>query len=387
MHNLLVHSLAVFVTGALASYAPDDGGTDLIVNTRDEPVNILEVCDKDFVAFDGIQARAMLYCGTEDLQRETARGPISYPGYRRLVIAQHGRRPDARMYFDRTQSVAEEVGVDHETFIVAPQLLRFEDAWASNYDAIAGFIEGWHMRWNHLWVLGARSIKLDAADFGRSSYEMLNAVINQGVARLPDLEEVVVFGQSGGGQLVNRYAAASLLNVPRGVRVRYVPMNPRSWLYLDDSRPFPELALAPDPEGGVLGPVDPESIDLHAECPGFNDYHLGLDKLEKISYFGDHGLTAQILRSKYMYQRVIYMVGEHDTSDPDGSFTCTTRVQGLNRNERAKAYYNHVRAFFYPIAVNHTFHEIPGSDHGIADMIKSQCARRWIFDDPTAVCE
>jgi hypothetical protein len=372
----------LLVTGCVELEAPttEPGAAHRTIDdtkVSEEPKPRMEVCDRDFVVSEGKQSRALLYCATEEVHQGTA-APRLLPGYRRLVITQHGRGGDARWYFNTTTDLAKDYG---GTFVVAPQLINLDEV-LGTYSSAAGFVPGWHFEWNNSWPLGGRSRGV-AGDLRRTSYELLDQLIAAAAVRLPDLQEIVIVGQSAGGQLANRYGAANQAKFPPHVRVRYVAMNPQSWLYLDDTRPYPELGVE---QGGILNP-DLGDLDLAAECPLYNDYHTGLDKLELERYFKDRGITAVTVRSQLKTRWMIKMVGELDTDDPDdGAFQCRYRVQGLNRNERAKAYHDHVTAFYAPLAVNNYLFEVPGVAHGHVKMYTSDCGRRWIFDDMAAPC-
>jgi hypothetical protein len=355
-----------------------------IAATEDEPKQEeplkprMEVCDRELVVSEGKQSRALLYCATDDVHQGT-QAPKLLPGYRRLVVTQHGRGGNARWYFNTTADLAKDY---RGVFVIAPQLINLDEV-LEKYSSAAGFVPGWHFEWKNMWPLGSLSIG-GATDLRRTSYELLDQLIAAAIVRLPDLQEVVIVGQSAGGQLVNRYGATNQLSYPVGVRIRYIPMNPQSWLYLDDDRPYPELA---EPEQGDIFNPNPEEFDFVAACPEYDDYYTGLQKLDSWPYFESKGITAHTVRSQLKTRWMIKMVGELDTEDPDdGKFNCRFRVQGLNRNERAKAYHDHVTGFYVPLAVNNYLFEVPGATHGHLKMYKSDCGRRWIFDDLSKPC-
>lgn len=375
---LLLASLTL-VTGCVGF---DDPDTEL-ATTEDRAALTIEprlmpVCDRELVVNDKAGTMALLYCATGDIQAQGTAPPPSYPGYTRLVITQHGRGGDAKKYFETTSDLAAEYR--ERTFVIAPQLLSMAEV-LKDYVGTSGFQQGWHFQWGGLWPLGGLSRTANGEPFARSSYELYDQVIAAAVPLLPDLKEIVVVGQSAGGQLVNRYAASNQVTFPPGVNVRYLPMNPQSWLYLSAERPFPELALA----GQGLGPNDPGPVDLPAVCPQYNEYWTGLDKLDW-SYFATQGIKASTIISQFKSRKVINMVGELDTANPDPVFDCRYAVQGKHRNQRAKAYYAHVMSFYAPVAANHRLFEVPNVAHGHVAMYTSPCGRRWIFDDLAQVC-
>lgn len=372
-HKLMLTSLTL-LAGCLGV---DDPATSEEASEVFLPRNVMRVCDREFVVNDAKASMALLYCATGDLQPQGSGAPPSYPGYRRLVIAQHGRGGDARKYFETTSNIAADY---RGTFVIAPQLLRLSEP-LKNYDGIVGFVPGWHFQWGANWPLGAESKSDGNAPFTRSSYELYDQLITTALTRLPDVREVVIVGHSAGGQLVNRYAASNPVKFPPGVNVRYIPMNPQSWLYLSKERPFPERALL----GGDIGPEEPGPINLDLACPTYNQYWTGLEKLDW-PYFTTHGIKANTIISQFKSRKVINMVGALDTKDPDPAFDCRFAVQGKNRNERGKAYYDHVMKFYAPIAANHLFFEVPNTGHSHEKMFDSNCGRRWIFDDFAKPC-
>lgn len=373
IHHLLFAALTL-TGGCVALDEPlAEESSDLTIG-----LELMPVCDRDFVVHDGADAMALLYCATGPLQSQRSAPRPYYPGYRRLIISQHGRGGDARMYFEAMSNLAAEYR--EPAFVIAPQLLRISEVYGK-YGGVSGFVPGWHFQWNSSWPLGALSLSDGGAPFTRSSYELVDRLVEAAIPLLPDLEEVVIVGQSAGGQLVNRYAASNQVVYPAGVNVRYIPMNPQSWLYLDGTRPYPERAF----EGDFNAPIDPDAVDLAKACPNYNDYHTGLEKLTW-SYFVDRGIKPSTIISQFKSRKVINMVGELDTEEPDGGFVCRYEVQGANRNERAKAYYAHVMDFYAPIAANHLFFEVAGVSHGHKKMFPSPCGRRWIFDDLAAAC-
>jgi len=77
-----------------------------------------------------------------------------------------------------------------------------------------------------------------------SSFEVLDHLLDlyAGSHVLPALEEVVVWGFSAGGQMINGYTAASEVHAVlerRGLRVRYVIMSPSNFLHFSSDRVLP----------------------------------------------------------------------------------------------------------------------------------------------------
>jgi pimeloyl-ACP methyl ester carboxylesterase len=81
----------------------------------------------------------------------------------------------------------------------------------------------------------------------------------------PNLEAVIVAGQSAGGQFVQRYALTSLLPETLGL-VHFVVANPSSYAYLDASRPTP-AALPTKFAAGARGFASPPQKGAAAFAP------------------------------------------------------------------------------------------------------------------------
>jgi len=81
----------------------------------------------------------------------------------------------------------------------------------------------------------------------------------------PNLKQVVVFGHSGGGQVVQRYAIAvkgDQVLLREGIGVRYVVAKPVLIRYFSKERPEPAIA---------------------ASCNGYNSWKFGMDERHFIS--------------------------------------------------------------------------------------------------------
>lgn len=367
---LLLASLTA-ISGCLGLDEVEPSEREVSSQLTDLPGKLMQVCDRDFVVGDKQDEMALLYCATGPIQRQGTAPPPSYPRYRRLVIAQHGRGGDARKYFETITNLA--AGYREPTFVIAPQLLNPAEV-MKQFDGTFGFLQGWHFQWGSQWAIGGLSSAANGEPFTRSSFELYERVIAAAIPLLPNLKEIVIVGHSAGGQLVNRFAASNVIKFPQGVNVRYIPMNPQSWLYLSGERPYPLPVID--------GDLD---VSLHTMCPAYNQYWTGLDNLT-FTYFTDRGIKANTIIGQFKSRKVINMVGELDTDNPDPEYDCRYAVQGWHRNQRAKAYYAHVMNFYAPFAANHLLFEVPNAGHSHVQMFGSACGRRWIFDDLAQVC-
>jgi hypothetical protein len=190
------------------------------------------------------------------------------------VIVVHGTLRDADAYYDRLVASASAEDRLDDTLLLAPNFrTQDEDPDADeHYWSSSG------------WKIGHKSLD----DPGRfSSFEAMNELLEQAcsAALFPALRSVVIIGHSAGGQFVNRYAAGGAGCSNPDVEIRYVVMNPSSYLYVSALRRA---------SGG--------EFHIPATCPGYDDYKYGLRDLN--TYMGRVG-EAQ-LRSN-LFSRATYL--------------------------------------------------------------------------------
>src|SRR5262249_30759927 len=151
--------------------------------------------------------------------------------------------------------------------------------------------------WNSPWRDGARSSSTSAHPRADrvSSYTVLDALLSAiaDSGNFPNLNTVVVSGHSAGGQLTQRYAAANTgeadLTGDLGLAVRYVPMNPSSYLYLDGRRWDPDAGAFTVPTG----------------VPGYNNYPYGLDNILTPEYAYVASVGPDTIRAQYAQRQVV----------------------------------------------------------------------------------
>ena len=134
---------------------------------------------------------------------------------------------------------------------------------------------------------------------------------------------VVVFGNSAGGQFVNRYAAVGRgpdILAARGLRVRFVVANPSTYLYFGRERP-------------VTVPDD----------AGINDWRYGFDHAP--AYVTAAAESPRRSLERYLARDVAIVLGDLDN---DGAsllleVSPAAMAQGANRLDRGLRYGQHVR--------------------------------------------
>jgi len=290
---------------------------------------------------------------------------------RRILFFQHGVNDNAVAYFGYAHYAARQAGRLDETLIISPQLLgddKLQSAPPTNMIYWTG---------GRFW--GGLSASA-SAPYPRSerlsSFALLDSLLSQlttNTALFPQLEEIVISGHSGGGQFVNRYAATSpfertMLPPGRGIIMRYVVMNPSSYMYFDRKRYDPTTLNL---NAGIINFVEPS-----APSADYNEYGYGLEALyEYPSQVGSNNMVAQ-----YPNRKVIYMAGADDTSNADLDTSAAGMLEGANRYERSLIYYAHLKDHFNAMNLpGHRFAIIPGVGHDGFGMITSADGLRYHF--------
>jgi hypothetical protein len=275
----------------------------------------------------------------------------------RAVIIFHGKGRNVEGYFKALRSAAPDL---RHVILLAPQFLREEDAKAHR---LPKEVLRWHEgSWSAGWPAESPA--------AISTFSVIDVLLSDlgNRARFPNLNTVVLFGHSGGGQLLNRYAivgTAPAALTAAGIHVRFVIANPSSYFYFTDDRPQLDGTLAP-----FRG----------AACPEFNRWRYG--PLRAPDYVVDSSPEAwQKRESRYAHSDTIYLLGEEDT-DPkqrDLDTSCGGEAQGPERLDRGKAYFLYLKG-------RHAedFHQqlwfVPGVAHVGSRMVESPCGVAAAFD-------
>ena len=169
---------------------------------------------------------------------------------------------------------------------------------------------------------------------------------------------VVVFGNSAGGQFVNRYAAVGRgpdVLAARGLRVRFVVANPSTYLYFGRDRPVP----VPD-------------------AAHVNDWRYGFDRAPGY-------VDANPGRSleRYLGRDVTIVLGELDN---DGAsllleVSPAAMAQGANRLDRGLRYDKDVRGLARAAGLpfRHRLIRLTGVGHTAADVLAAERTREIVF--------
>jgi hypothetical protein len=203
--------------------------------------------------------------------------------------------------------------------------------------------------------------------------KMLEHICDSG--HFPNLKRIVILGHSGGGQLVNRFAASSPFQ-RHGIPIRYIVMNPSSYLYFDGARV----------RSGTTDEFVVPSAATVRQCPGYNNYGYGPDNL--YDYHEENGTNAGRMIDRYRSRNVIHLSGALD-NDPNGEgldTDCEAMLQGANRLDRGTIYFNYLQYAFGPVILDRQRRDIvPNTGHNGRDMITSDIGVNYIFEEFTGV--
>jgi pimeloyl-ACP methyl ester carboxylesterase len=281
-----------------------------------------------------------------------------HPGIRRAVIMIHGRLRNADAYFQLAGQARDAAGdAGRDTVLIAPQFLAAADVAAHRLPP-----DTLHWDWTG-WMGGEAAL----GPAPLSSFDVLDAMLDALARRerFPALASIVVAGHSGGGQVVQRYAA-----VARGgdalqdLGLRYVVANPSSYVYFDRQRPAPR---------GGFAPCDA------ARCPGFNDWKYGLERLPA---YARQASSPQMLEEAYVRRDVTVLLGgaDCDPAHPALDTSCAAQAQGAHRLERGLAYARYMRQR-HPAGLRHRTLVVEGMGHDGAGMFTSPEGVASLFGD------
>ena len=267
----------------------------------------------------------------------------------RAVLVVHGTQRDAGRYFDSTVASAIAAHRFQDVLVLAPNFRTLEDHPAP----------GEHYWSSQGWKTGDQS--RDAGQISSFSVidELLATVCPKKPEVFPNLDTVTIIGHSAGGQFVNRYAAGGAGCLNRAVEVRYVVMNPSSYLYVDARR---KSALKRGFDRGAPG------------CELYDEYKYGLEDLN--SYMQRVGKAR--LRTRLFTRRTYYLAGTDDVRTGGSLDTgCEANLQGPNRLIRFENYREYQRLFKEWTGA--VFILVPGVGHDGSKMLASDSARRIMF--------
>ena len=274
----------------------------------------------------------------------------------RVVLILHGVNRNAKDYFATGRDALAAAGDDARgTALLVPQFLTETDVSAHG---IADDVLRWHgARWEGgLAAVGPVPV---------SSFAALDAILARlaDAKAFPKLQQVVVAGHSGGGQVVQRYAVVGdggAALEARGVHLRYVVANPSSYLWFTAERPQPDTGSCPDANRWKYG--------------------FGGDVPPYVTQ------DAAALERRYVQREVVYLLGGADTDPhhPALDVSCAGEAQGAWRYVRGLNYF-HMLQSRDGDRLRHRVLTVDGVGHDERRMFMSACGMAALFDRPGCV--
>jgi hypothetical protein len=276
---------------------------------------------------------------------------------KRILISIHSSGFDALEYYDSAQAAVEKwPGALAETLIVAPQF--FEKP------AVPGPIPADLLYWRVSPFRGSSrgAIGPNEKAVSVSVFDVMDDWLASlaDPKRFPQLRDIVLFGHSGGGQLVQRYALVGKFEPRSGVRLRYVVSAPSSYAY-------------PSGERYHLRTKKFTVLDAQARsaCPDYNKWGYGLEA--PYTYFSD--VPAETIGKRYGERWVFYLCGANDNDPNDDAIgkSCGAMLQGRHRLERMQVFAAYLKQKYGAAATRrHHFAVVPKMGHfGRGNMLSS----------------
>ncbi|MBK25276.1 MAG: hypothetical protein CME70_14875 [Halobacteriovorax sp.] len=286
----------------------------------------------------------LTYYSTHDLKSSSTE-------VNRLVIVVHGALRNGDTYFNDTVLAAQKHSSLNKLIVLAPHFRKITDKreLGEHY---------WGRRWYTKWKYGYKSEDSDKV----SSFTIIDNLIKSIVSsnNFPNLKTIVITGHSAGGQFTQRFAVANKLREEVEQKIKFVPSNPSSYMYLHDKRY--EFA-----EGNY------RVKNIGSACKEYNHYIYGpIDRADYMS-----GFSLEELRSNFSDQDIVYLMSEEDKGTDSLDRSCEANLQGKNRFERSLNFFYYAKKSFKPL--NHRFLSIPKIGHEHVHVYESKEAGRVIF--------
>ena len=266
-----------------------------------------------------------------------------------LVVVVHGALRDSDRYLAHARHAARLAGCD--PLIVAPQFLADVDA------GVAAGVPDGALYWDvEGWKGGYPALRSAPV----SSFAAMDSLLVQlaPLASAGHDPAVVLFGNSAGGQFVNRYAAVGRgpdVLAGRALRVRFVISNPSTYLYFDRERPVSV------PDGARV-----------------NDWRYGFDGAPG---YVDAGPRPSLER--YLGRDVTIVLGALDTdhASPLLEVSPAAMAQGANRFDRGLHYDQHVRrlARAAGLPARHRLIQLASVGHAAGDVLAAPQILQIVF--------
>ncbi len=261
-------------------------------------------------------------------------------------------------FHTKVKRLAREEGAFNSTVIIGLQFLYGSDIKHHN-------LEDDVLYWGeHGWSMGDPS----ASEAGLprtahvSSFAMVDSLVTELIAEFPNLNTILVTGNSAGSKFTQRYAIGTRMpEMHPDVHFGFISSNGGTFLYMSPERP-------------KTGTLNQWFTPNAADCERYNDYPLGLENLNE--YQESNG--GESIPDIYATRNYVYLIGSLDTR-PDYNF-CAYMVQGKHRLDRNKAYWNYLQYYYGPEITEHQhFHVIEGATHN-GPTYDTRIGRHYLFE-------
>jgi len=283
----------------------------------------------------------------------------------RLIYSIHSASYSAKAYFDNAIALVDKVPKEQErTLIIAPHILpksHLDKPERSNI-----------LYWEFPAFWGTSRGMFNNKRIRISSYEVTDRILEEVATsgNFPNLKTIVILGHSGGGQMVNRYAASGLFEdkiaKSKGIEVRYLVMAPSSYVYFNEERV-------------IKGNRNEFSVPENAP-ENYNNWGYGLGTM--FTFHKKFEITPDRIIKRYPSKRVLYLVGSKDDDENHSSLDKKppAMLQGKHRLERGRIYYNYLAHFFgEKIKETQRFRVVRDAGHSGRALMLSRQAVRFVF--------
>ena len=279
------------------------------------------------------------------------------------VVMVHGAQRNGDGYFGTALASAVSRGRLEKTVIIAPHFKGNDGPQCK--DAVE---EGELMFGCQAWNAGYPALNSGAKV---NSFDAMDKIVEllSNKVRFPNLQSIVLAGHSGGGQFMQRYAAANSMEAKTKITIQYVVANPSSYVYLNDARLRSDAICTVD--GKCTG-----TFGLYWDrnnCTTYNRYRYGLENLT--GYAAATG--ANMIRRQFPSRKVTYLIGDLDQlQDSDLDKSCAAQAQGPNRRERGINFWNYMRSQYQ---AEHKLVMVPRCGHNAACMFVAAAGAKVLF--------
>jgi hypothetical protein len=313
------------------------------------------------------------------------------------IIGIHGSGCGTYSIFNCCNKVARNNHCEKHTLVLTPTFLGgFRDIIK---DDNLLFWEGRYLSWT--WGSGKASVLGSEETLEISTFEIMENIVTDLCQKqfFPNLSSITLTGQSAGGQFVQRFAVFNTVEdevaKTSGITLRYVPMNPLSYVYLDPKRPVnfkhSEYDIPNHKSSDAIASMKKiarKSDDAgyermrriyQGQLSWYNNYGYGLEQLP--FWHKSKNLSQEQIQAQYKRRSVRYLIGRNDNSPYRTTHEISAvLLQGRTRLERAKNYYGHLLDVYgETIKGKHKLIVISNAGHGTSGMVLNGIAKNYLL--------